>query len=90
MYTILKNGKIANESGEIAVRMRQATQKTIRVGSNEYTFTVRSNVSLAWVKPKDVDKLLSMTITCCNGRQSLFTFLPDEVHVKRWLGVSIW
>lgn len=89
MYTI-NNGRIYNEIGEIAVRWNMLTTKQIFIGNHEYWFNIRANISLAWVKPEHIDKMLSVKTICCGGTGSQSCHLASELDVKRWLGISIW
>lgn len=89
MYTVV-DGKIVNDSGEIAVRWNRLTQKYVKIGVREYIFAIRSNISLAWIHPEDIDKVLALKATCCGGNLNIACHLASELDVKRWTGVSIW
>lgn len=89
MYQVI-DGRVVNESGEVAIRWNRVMQKYIKVGEREYIFVVKANIAMAWIHPDDVDKVLSIKISCCGGRAALACTLANELSVKRWLGISIW
>lgn len=89
MYTI-EDGKIVNEAGEVALRWNVLTQKYVRVRNNEYIFAIKANISLAWIKPEDVETVLGIRTICCGGTGNQSCHLASELDVKRWLGISIW
>ena len=87
MYTVLENGRIANENGEIAIRYKPDIPKYLQVGKSEYVFTVNNHVSLIWVKPDEVDRILNMKKECCGGNTTFPCQIASEVAVKFWLGL---
>lgn len=88
MYEITENG-IVNEAGQIAVRWNVLTEKIVVIHGTEYLFKIKSNISMVWVNPGDVEAILSVRSTCCGGKAQA-CHLANELDVKRWLGLSIW
>lgn len=89
MYEV-KDGRVVNESGEVALRWNMLTGKYVKVHQNEYLFVIKANISLAWIKPEDVDAVLAIRKVCCGGNVTQTCHLASELDVKRWLGISIW
>lgn len=75
-----------NSNGEVALRYRQSVSKVVTVGENGYAFIPRLHISLAWVKPEDVNKLLAMKHDCnCGGHSK-----HPEFHEASALDVQLW
>jgi len=89
MYQVI-DGRMVNEKGEVAIRYNMTIPKYIQIGKREYVFGVRANISLVWVHPDDVDKMLNMKKICCGGSINKVCHLANELDVKRWLNISIW
>ncbi|RMD57938.1 hypothetical protein D6833_13415 [Candidatus Parcubacteria bacterium] len=63
----------------------QPHRKYIRLGNgHEYVFTVRANISLTWVEPEDVQRILNIRRACCGGKRNQQFFLANESDVRRW------
>ncbi len=78
---------IYNEEGQVALRyMKQATvlASCNGQGANEYIFTTKANISMAYVNEEDVECMLQVTAGCCGEKQKLVVFYGDETHVRRW------
>lgn len=88
-YTV-QDGRMVNENGEVAIRWNVLTPKQIQIGKTMYYFNIIANISLCWVKPEDVGKMLAVKTTCCGGTQNQSCHLANELDVKRWLGISQW
>lgn len=54
------DGKVVNDAGMIAVEHQDSNPANITVGGTTYVFLPRHNVSLAWVYPEHLDKLLAV------------------------------
>ena len=67
----------------VAVRYYQTIPKHINISGETYIFSVRNNISLCWVRPEHVDRMLATKKTCCGGNRKTVFFLADEVHIKR-------
>ena len=81
---------VTNEDGYVAVRYYQPTNKYVGIGDplqREYLFEARAaGVSLAWINPVDVDKILSMKKQCCGGNSNPIFHLANERDVQIWTG----
>ena len=68
-----------NEIGQVAIKYKRQNQKLV----NGYVFIVRANISMAWINPEDVQKLLNIRGGCCGAKQKMFLpSNPDDV--RRW------
>jgi len=67
----------------VAVRYYQTIPKKITIGGETYIFSVRANISLCWVKPEHVDRMLATKKTCCGNSRKRVFFLADETHIRR-------
>lgn len=75
-----------NEAGQVALRYRQTVQKYVKVGDHEYVFVPKTHVSMAWVAPEDVSKLLALMHDCnCGGHSK-----HPEFHEATELDVQLW
>lgn len=76
-----------NANGDVAVKYFQPIQKLILAGNVEYVFVPKVNISMAWINPKHVDIILSMTRKDCNcsGGTNIFR-LANELDVRLWEG----
>ena len=76
-----------NEAGEVALKYRQPIQKVANVGDHGYVFIPKLHISMAWVKPEDVNKLLTLRYNCdCGGGNSSF----PEFKEASALDVQLW
>jgi hypothetical protein len=89
MY-IVQDGRMVNENGEVAIRWNVLAPKQVQIGQTLYRFDIKANISLAWVKPEDVDRMLAVRVSCCGGTQNQSCHLANELDAKRWLGISQW
>jgi len=78
---------ITNQANETAIRYYQPAPILVKQNPSgtDYYFDVQSAVSLAWVKPEDVDSILARRGGCCNNRRQLFAYANDEA-VRVWKG----
>ncbi|MFA6982215.1 MAG: hypothetical protein WC243_04325 [Patescibacteria group bacterium] len=81
---------MVNELGEVAIRWNVLTPKQVNLGTKTYYFNIKMDISLCWVKPEDIDKILAVRVSCCGGTMNQSCHLANELDVKRWLGISIW
>jgi len=79
------DGRVVNDSGQVAVKYFQAMSQTLKIRSKTYVFQVRKNLSIAWIDAKDVEEVLNVTKVCCGGNRNKVYRLEHEMHVKRWL-----
>lgn len=90
MYTVDEHGHIVNENGEVALRWNMLTAKLVQVGGREYLFRIVNNISLAWVAPEDVERVLAIRTVCCGGAHNQSCHYASELDAKRWLNISMW
>ncbi len=78
---------IFNDEGQVALRYtKQASALVTCPGADaaEYIFTVRANISAAYVNEEDVECMLGVKEGCCGGRKKNVIFYIDETHHRRW------
>jgi hypothetical protein len=67
-----------------AMKYPRGGQKYVIIGDNEYVFMPQNDISLAYIRNEDVDKLIRTYRNCCgNGSKQQF-FLASETDVRRW------
>lgn len=74
-----------NDDGWIAIKYYQ-TQQVLTRGTpsgNDYVFVVQANISMAWVRPEDVDNIMARKAGCCNHKRQAYYF-ANEDDVRRW------
>ena len=79
------DGKVVNDSGQVAIKYFQPIPQTLQINGRIYTFAVRKSLSIAWVEPQDVGAVLNVVKECCGGNRQRVYRLEHEMHVKRWL-----
>lgn len=80
---------ITNAAGEVALKYYQPTQRVLvpeetTPTKTAYVFVCQANITLAWVKPDDVDSLLSRRKNCCGGHKRQLYYYANEDDVRRW------
>lgn len=76
---------VTNDAGQVAMKYFQPHRKYVLLGNeHEYVFTVRANISLTWVEPEDVQRILNIRRSCCGGKRNQQFFLANESDVRRW------
>lgn len=75
-----------NQDGWIALKYYQPQQVLVtRTPSrHDYVFVVQANISLAWIRPEDIDNILARRKECCNGHKRLTYLYANEADVRRW------
>jgi hypothetical protein len=81
---------VINENGYVALRYFQSINKYVSIGDpvqREYLFVSgNSGVSLAWIAPQDVDRILAMKKMCCGGNENPMFHYANERDVQIWTG----
>ena len=77
-----------NEIGQIALKRLRQSPQLITVGKKQYYFAVQYNISLAWVDPEDVGKVLAVKHRCCGNNYNVQFVYASETDVRRWKGIS--
>lgn len=67
----------------VAIMYYQPRPKAITVSGERYYFTLRNNISLCWVNPEHVDKMLSLKKECCGGNRKRMFHRVSETHIHR-------
>lgn len=70
--------------GSAAIRRIPPRGKLITVRGTEYLFRIQHDISLCWVKEKDVGAILAIREGCCGGIRRQVYHPADETHVRRW------
>ena len=68
-----------NSDGWVALKYLRGGQRVV----GEYAFVPRANISLAYVKPKDVAQLYRIKRGCC-GSEKRVIFPASEADVRQW------
>jgi len=71
------------EEERVAVRCYRTIPKHVTIAGETYIFSVQHNISLCWVKPEHVGRMLAIKKSCCGGSKKKLFFLADEVHIRR-------
>jgi hypothetical protein len=79
------DGKVVNDSGQVAVKYFQPIPQTLKIRDRTYIFQVKKSLSIAWIEPEDVQAVLDVVKECCGGNRQKVYRLEHETHVKRWL-----
>ena len=75
---------VTNADGWIALKRYQTINKLVTVGDEQYLFSTRANICMAWVRPEHVNQVLSLKKVCCGGsKREQFRF-ANEADVRRW------
>lgn len=86
MIAVNELGQVVNETGQVALRYMTQQQAYASCNSHEYVFTIRGQVTLAFVEPSDVDCMLAIRRGCnCGSGKKNVIFLADERHTKMWV-----
>jgi len=83
----LIDGKVTSDDGKIAVQHVNTNGANISVDGTPYTFTPKHNVSLAWIAPEHLDRVLAADGSGCNcggvkkKKFSLSSTINTNLHV---------
>ena len=67
------------------MKRRDSNPREVKIdGVVAYQFTPRLSISFCWVKPEDVEKLLSVQINICCGKIAQEFFLANLLDVCLW------
>lgn len=78
-----------NDKNQVALFYIQPVQKLVSLGNgHQYVFTVRRNISLAWVDPQDVPAMFEIKTGCCGHTiNPAFRYASDS-DVRIWSGTA--
>ena len=71
-----------NEIGQVAIKYKRQNQKLV----NGYVFIVKANISMAWINPEDVQKLLNIRGGCCGAKQKMFIYANSDDTRRHTVG----
>ena len=78
---------VENTEGQVALKYMTTSQKLVTApGGNQYVFSIKHNIALAWVNNDDAGALLGMKFGCgCgNGSKKNLIFYASDTDVRRW------
>jgi hypothetical protein len=68
----------------VPIRCKQQVQKLVNINGNQYVFTVRHNISLAYVTDSDVPGVLAIKKNCCVNRGGPLFKLASAAEERVW------
>jgi hypothetical protein len=71
-------------NGKVALQYYMPVPKYINVGGREYVTDVRHGVSLLFVEPELVPRILDLEGGCCGGKRKIFSLCGQEAF-NVWL-----
>ena len=79
---------IANPDGLIAMRYMRQQQLLVACGpakdKRQYVFSMRANISLAWVAESDVPCCLALVGGCCGQKKPGIIIYASEADIRQW------
>lgn len=88
-YTLVGN-QVVRDDGYIALQHQSTNGTSVVVSGVNYIFTPKNNVSLAWIAPEHVDKLLALKTrgSCCGHNEKQRFLLASLVNTYLWHGLD--
>jgi hypothetical protein len=89
-YSLI-DGKVTREDGYVAVQHIITNPTNTSISGTVYVFSPKFNVSLAWVAPEHLDKVLSVKADrgCnCGGVKKNKFLLSSMINVNLWNGLT--
>lgn len=88
--------KITNADGWVAVKYRTSNPKTVLIKDKGVTYNFSTVVpganvvkfaylSMAWIRPEDVDTILRVQERICCGKSGQAFHLANQLDVNLWL-----
>ena len=72
------------KEGYVAIQHYNTNGWSVKVGDTTYTWIPQHNVSMAWVKEEDVDKILKIrTRGCCGTDRNRFV-RSSQIAINLW------
>jgi len=68
----------------VALEHYNSNPRIVKVDGCVYNFFPKFNVSLAFVKPEHVEKLLAMQVRICCGKTKPLCHLASETNINIW------
>ena len=78
---------VTNADGWVALQHYNSNPRTVQIDDVYYVFTPQHNVSLAYVRPEHVDRILAVLTKSCNcngGRKRAEFLVASQVNVNVW------
>ena len=77
---------VTDENGNVAIQHHNANGANVHMDAtgHDYIWDARYNVSLAWVRPEDVDAILAVRTQVCCGRSGAKFLIANDLNVKIW------
>jgi len=79
---------ITNDAGQIALRYIRQQKAVVNCGPQKtqrtYIFSMRANISMAWVEAEDVPCCLAVRGGCCGQTKPGVIRYASETDVRRW------
>lgn len=83
-------GRVIDGDGAVAMGYYQPVFKTVQLRSGKVYSFQNNYVSLAWVKPEDVNEILTLPKGCCGQRQPGGAFfLANANYVRRYFNQEL-
>jgi len=80
----IEGEKVVRDDWYIAVQHRTSNPTTISVSGVPYSFTPKKNVSLSWIAPEHIDKVLGEMAKICCGKTGKKFFPASLINVNIW------
>lgn len=84
MKYYFEKDRVVREDGYIAAQHFTANATAIRVDGVIYNFGSSHNISLAWISPTHIDKVLGEMARICCGKTGKKFFLSSLINVNIW------
>lgn len=85
MYALIDGRVVEVGTGLVAMQHRTSNPTAVKVDGITYSFVAKFNVSLAWVMPQHVDKLLLEQARICCGQSGKRFFLASVINTNLWM-----
>jgi len=76
--------KVVRDDGYVALQHRNSNPTAHKIDGVVYQFSPKKNVSMSWVAPEHVDRMLSEDARICCGKTSKKFFLASIINVNLW------
>lgn len=73
-----------NADGWTLVKCMALFPHVITVHKNQYAFVVKRAINCAWIRPEDLDAVMSITRQCCGGQRHPKYTLANERDEYWW------
>jgi hypothetical protein len=80
----VNNGMVIRDDGYVALQHRNSNGAMARIGDIVYTWSPKNNISLCWVHPDHVTKLLNERANICCGQTSNKFLMASYTNVNLW------